>query len=379
MANVADVRVLATADWQLGMPAAFLDDEARPRFAQARLDAVKMIGEIVRDQQVDLVVVGGDVFDSNQLDRSVVARAFDALRAIDAPVHLLPGNHDPLDAASIYRSRAFLDGCPAHVRVLDEPGAHEVAPGVDVVAAPWFSKAPLSDLVADALADLEPAPDRIRILVGHGDLLGVDRTDPKLISRSTLESALQTRLIDIAVLGDRHSLTEIAPRLWYPGTPEVTRQVETDPGHVLVFDIDETSREVEVSAVRVGRWAFVTHEAHLAGDADLADLADWVQAHPDKDTTWLRLQLVGTLTVGQRARLEAIVADAADRFATVTFWDRHTDLVVRPDDDEFGDLGLTGFAAEAVDDLTAMLDGPRADEARDALGLLYRLAGGDRP
>ncbi|RLV55840.1 DNA repair exonuclease [Aeromicrobium phragmitis] len=370
------MRFVATADWQLGMPAAFLPDEARARFAQDRIEVLRRVGDVAREHDADFVVVAGDVFDANQLHRSVVARAFDALREWSVPVYLLPGNHDPLDASSIYRSREFVEARPDHVHVLETPGLQPVAEGVDVVAAPWFTKFPLNDLVADALAEVRPDPDRLRILVGHGGLLGIDRADPALIDRDGLEQALADRRVDVAILGDRHSCTEVAPRLWYPGTPEVTRHRETDPGHVLVVEIDDASHEVAVTPVRVGRWSFLTLEAPLDGPQDLELLETALEEVEDKHLTAVRLVLTGTLTVGQKARLDSLVEQSADRFAAVRVWERHSDLAVRPDDEEFRDLGLTGFAADAVDDLVAQLDTEHAQEARDALGLLYRLVGG---
>ncbi|MGO1906567.1 MAG: metallophosphoesterase family protein, partial [Brevibacterium aurantiacum] len=63
------MRFVATGDWQLGMTAHYLSAEARPRFHRARLDAVKRIGEIAAEQSCEFVIVCGDVFESNQLDR----------------------------------------------------------------------------------------------------------------------------------------------------------------------------------------------------------------------------------------------------------------------------------------------------------------------
>lgn len=371
------MRFLATADWQLGMPASFLPDEARARYTQARLDVLRRIGAVAEEHSAEFVVVAGDVFDSNQLHRSVVLRAFDALRAWAVPVYLLPGNHDPLDASSIYRSDEFTRDRPAHVHVLDEPGPHEVGPGVDVVAAPWFTKFPLSDLVADAVADLVPDLQRRRVLVGHGGLLDIDPADPARVDQAGLESAIRAGLIDVAILGDRHSCTEVASKLWYPGAPEVTRHVETDPGYVLLVDLTEDG-SVDVTPVRVGDWAFETPDAALDGDDDIDALADRLDAVEDKTRTAVRLALTGTLTVGQNARLDLLLERSQDRFAQVEVAERHSDLAVRPDDTEFADLGLTGFAADAVAELVADLDGPHADEARGALGLLYRLSGGAR-
>lgn len=368
------MRFVATADWQLGMTAHYLGDEARPRFAQARIDAIRSIGRVAAAHDASFVLVCGDVFESNQLDRAVVARAFDALREVAVPVWLLPGNHDPLDAASIYRSREFVEGCPDHVYVLDAPGVHAVVDGIEIVAAPWFSKAPLSDLVAEALADVEPAEGVVRIVAGHGTTLGIDRTDPAGISESSLAESLAAGKAQFAVLGDRHSTTRVADRIWYPGAPEVTSRREDDPGNVLVVELDGDA--VNVQSVPVGTWTYVHHDASLDSLDDVAALRKWLADQPTKDRTAVWLSLTGTLTVGAKAALDDVIDRAGDLYALVEFWDRHTDLAVLPADGEFADLGLSGFAQEAVDELVGSLDGASGDAARDALGLLYRLSGG---
>ncbi|MCL3819023.1 metallophosphoesterase family protein [Aeromicrobium wangtongii] len=366
------MRFIATADWQLGMTAHYLGDEARPRFAQARIDAIRSIGRVAADRGAELVLVCGDVFESNQLDRVVVARAFDALREVTVPVWLLPGNHDPLDASSIYRSREFLEGCPEHVHVLDRPGVHVAGEGVEIVAAPWYSKAPLSDLVADALADVEPATDVVRIVAGHGTVLGIDRDDPAGISGPALEAAIAAGRAQFAVLGDRHSTTEVSGRIWYPGAPEVTSRREHDPGNVLVVDVDH--QQVAVESVRVGTWTYAHHQAELTSESDVDELERWLAGLPAKDRTAVWLSLTGALTVGEKARLDTILDTSRDLFALIDLWERHSDLVVTPAEGEFGDLGLTGFARDAVEELTGRLAGDDAQAARDALGLLYRFS-----
>ena len=92
----------------------------------------------------------------------------------------------------------------------------------------------------------------------------------------------------------------------------------------------------------------------------------------------VQLGLVGTLTVTDRAELDACLDRHARLFAHLGTWDRHTDIAVMPADDEFEDLGIGGFAAEAVAELmhAARTEGAGADAARSALALLLRLKEG---
>lgn len=374
------MRFLHTADWQLGMTRHFLAGDAQPRYSAARRDAVAGLGALAAEVGAEFVVVAGDVFEHNQLAPQVIGQSLEAMRAIGIPVYLLPGNHDPLDASSVYTSALFTAERPDNVTVLDRPGVHEVRPGLEIVAAPWRSKAPTTDLVAEVLEGLTPAPVT-RILVAHGgvDVLDPDRNKPSLIRLATLDDALARGLVHYVALGDKHSRTQVGEsgRVWYSGSPEVTNfdDVESDPGHVLVVDVHDDN--VDVQSRHVGRWRFVTLHRQVDTSRDIADLDMNLDLMTDKDRTVVRLALTGSLTVTDRAALDACLDRYARLFAHLRTWDSHTDLAVVPADGEFTDLGIGGFAAAAVDELVATArdgDGASAADAQAALALLLRLA-----
>ncbi|OMC19850.1 exonuclease SbcCD subunit D [Mycobacterium sp. SP-6446] len=374
------MRFLHTADWQLGMTRHFLAGDAQPRYSAARRDAVAGLAALAAEVGAEFVVVAGDVFEHNQLAPQVIGQSLEAMRAIGIPVYLLPGNHDPLDASSVYTSALFTAERPDNVVVLDEAGIHQVRPGVEIVAVPWRSKAPTTDLVAEVLEGLTPAP-ATRILVAHGgvDVLDPDRDKPSLIRLARLEEALARGALHYVALGDKHSLTQVGDtaRVWYSGSPEVTNfdDVESDPGHVLVVDIDE-HRKVSVTARHIGRWRFVTLQRQVDTSRDIADLDMNLDQLTDKDRTVVRLALTGSLTVTDRAALDACLDRYARLFAHLRTWDSHTDLAVIPADGEFIDLGIGGFAAAAVEELVATAregDTESAVDAQAALALLLRL------
>ncbi|BCO98806.1 metallophosphoesterase family protein [Mycobacterium intracellulare] len=378
------MRFLHTADWQLGMTRHFLAGDAQPRYSAARRDAVAGLGALAAEVGAEFVVVSGDVFEHNQLPPTVIGQSLEAMRAIGIPVYLLPGNHDPLDASSVYTSALFAAERPDNVVVLDRAGVHQVRPGLEIVAAPWRSKVPTTDLVADVLDGL-PAAAGTRILVAHGgvDVLDPDKDKPSLIRLATLDDALSRGAVHYVALGDKHSLTQVGDsgRVWYSGSPEVTNfdDVESDPGHVLVVDVDETDPRgaVSVTARDVGRWRFVTLHRQVDTSRDIADLDVNLDLMTDKDRTVVRLALTGSLTVTDCAALDACLDKYARLFAWLGLWERHTDLAVIPADGEFSDLGIGGFAAAAVEELVATAreeDSATAVDAQAALALLLRLA-----
>ena len=208
-----------TSDWQLGMTRHFLSEEAQARFTAARIEAISSIGALAVEEGCSFVVVCGDVFESNQVERQVVVRSLEAMRATPGVTfYLLPGNHDPLDAASVFRSKCFVDNCPTNVVVLESSQPVLAADDVEIVGAPWANKRPLVDLVARAVADL-PSDGTLRVVVGHGstDSLSPNPNDPALVALSSLEAALAAGTAHYVALGDRHSTTEVGGtgRIWY--------------------------------------------------------------------------------------------------------------------------------------------------------------------
>jgi hypothetical protein len=160
--------------------------------------------------------------------------------------------------------------------------------------------------------------------------------------------------------------------------------VETDAGDALLVEIDEADAGTPAAATApcvvarlpVGTWRFVLAEHRLDGPGDIVALARWFAGIPSKELTIVKVTLVGTLALRDKARLDDVLATERDRFAAIEEWERHTDLTVIPDDADFADLDLAGYAAQARDDLRALVaaGGDDAEPASEALGVLVRLA-----
>jgi DNA repair exonuclease SbcCD nuclease subunit len=367
-----------TADWQLGMTRHFLTDEAQARFTAARIEAISTIGALAVEKGCSFVVVCGDVFESNQVERQVVVRSLEAMKSIPGVTfYLLPGNHDPLDAASVFRSKTFVDNCPRNVVVLENSEPVLAADGIELVGAPWSNKRPLVDLVRRAVAEL-PTNRTRRVMVGHGgtDSLSPDPNNPALVVLGDLEAAITAGTVHYVALGDRHSTTEVGGtgRIWYSGAPEPTDYDEIDPGNVLIVDLSLDS--VTVERQHVGTWQFIRQDFDVTGTEDCQKVEHFLEEIADKARTIVKLSLVGQLSLADMDRLEATLDHASDLLGALERWERRCDLVALPDNDDFEGLGLSGFAAAGLEDLRQLGTGAGDDSlaARDALGLLYRLA-----
>ena len=371
------IRFIHTSDWQLGMTRAFLTDEASARFSQDRISAVSRLGELAKERDASFIIVAGDVFESNQLSRQTLMRTLDALEALPIPIFLLPGNHDPLDGASIFLTREFQDA-GSHIHVLRDmnPVAVPGLPGLEIVGAPWRTKHPNADLCKELADSLDPTADVVRIAVAHGqvDTLSPDTSRPEVIQLASAELAIKENKFHYLGLGDRHSVTEVGSsgRIWYSGAPVATAFDEVDANKALLVEID-AGGTCAVEALQVGNWTFLAEQQAMNGPKDLDAFSKWLNGLSNKECTAIKVGFEGSISLATAAALDELIETKAELFASLKRRERTTDLAVVPDELDQDSVSLSGYAKATWDEL---LELARADDgaAQDALRLLYRLS-----
>src|SRR5688500_10588622 len=99
-------RLLHTADVHLGARHADLGEQAAAQ-RERQFAAFKATVDLAIAEKVDVVLIAGDLFDSNtQPKRSVERVAAELARLVAAKIRtvMIPGTHDVYDRASIYRT-----------------------------------------------------------------------------------------------------------------------------------------------------------------------------------------------------------------------------------------------------------------------------------
>lgn len=398
------VRILHTSDWQIGMGRRFLGETAQGLFDEARLRAVERVFEVAEERGCEAVVVAGDVFDDNLLAERTWKQILDVLKRAPVPVYLLPGNHDPLNAASIYHRPELRALDPEHggkVTVLTDTQPHQLREGVEIIGAPLLSKVASEDLVSRALAELEPAGDGaqpgIRIAVGHGATESRDSVaDPSVIDVARLERLAEQRIVDYVALGDTHSAMALGERgvVWYSGAPEVTDFLEPDgggesnSGKALIVDVSvdpanpSAPASVAVEQVEVGQWRFLALTADVNSPADVDEFLSTLDGLKAPRSTVVKYALRGSIDLITDIRLEAALEEQRPRFAALYERTRLMDLHVAPELSELREaLQLKGYPEIAMENLLELAEDERESQdsrerATDALKLLYRLAAG---
>jgi DNA repair exonuclease SbcCD nuclease subunit len=122
MAGLPRVRMLHTSDIHIAG-----DDFSRRSLEDVVTAAI--------ESDVDLVLIAGDLFDSSRVRDEAVEQTLDELRRLQRPVVVIPGNHDCIDAGSIYH-RVDLTSAGDHVYFAGNP-AGEVLVFEDLSLVVW--------------------------------------------------------------------------------------------------------------------------------------------------------------------------------------------------------------------------------------------------
>ena len=163
------VRIIHTADWQLGKRFRFIPGDAGALVREQRFDTVRRVGELAISHKADLIIVAGDVFEMNTVDDLTLRRVCEVLGQFSVPWLLLPGNHDPSLAQSAW-SRLGEMGLPDNVRLLLTPEPILLdGLGLAVLPAPLTAKHTAEDLT-DYFDRAETPEGCIRVGVAHGSV-----------------------------------------------------------------------------------------------------------------------------------------------------------------------------------------------------------------
>lgn len=232
------MRMLHTSDWHIGRTFHGVDllaDQAR---------ALEAVAELVTAQQVDVVVVPGDVYDRSIPSADAIAvcnKGFEAIRAAGATIVATSGNHDSPTRLGALGSFAAAGGLHLRTSVaeVDRPVmlADEHGPiacyGIPYLE-PEITRAELDVPQARSHAEiLDAALARIRadrqrrgdprtVVLAHAFVVGAEATGSE---RSIAVGGVETvplsafEGIDYVALGHLHSPQTLSESVRYSGSP----------------------------------------------------------------------------------------------------------------------------------------------------------------
>ena len=353
------MKLLHTADWQLGLRLNFVGGDAAARLRAQRFETIERLAVLARERSVDAVVVAGDVFDDNGVGASTLQQAREALRSFDVPVVLLPGNHDPATEDSALGRLGDL-GPHVHVALTEAPIFLD---GLEIHPCPLHSRHQYDDSAAHLSARGDSRA--VRVAVAHGGAHGFGETveSPNRID----VDAVIAKGFDYLALGDWHGLYRVNERAWYSGALEATRFKEKRPGFALLVEIDAPGAAPRVEELYVAGTHWHQQAFEFGGDQDLDTLEAWLSARSPMSRTLVELDLAGSLSLAGRSRLEALLADYGERLAYLRIDEDR--VHAEPSAEDLEALRGDGFVGQAI---AVLRDSDDACDA-DALQLMYRL------
>ncbi|MBT0568443.1 exonuclease SbcCD subunit D [Williamsia sp. CHRR-6] len=263
------MRILHTSDWHLGRTfhgVDLLDDQRQ---------ALAHVADVVRDNDIDVVIVAGDVYDRSVPSADAVVvydQALQALRAAGATIVVTSGNHDSPTRLGVGSSFAAAGGLHLRTTIadIDTPVvlADEYGP-VAIYGIPYLepevARMDLGVPQARSHADvLGAAMDRVRghlavhparsVVVAHAFVVGATASgSERCISVGGVETvgAEVFSGVDYVALGHLHSPQAVTDTVRYSGSPLPYSFGEaTHEKSVWLVEIDAQGA-VEVSGVPI--------------------------------------------------------------------------------------------------------------------------------
>lgn len=305
------LRLLHTADWQLGKPfTRFGGDDLGALLREARFAAVRRLAELATAEKVTAVLVAGDILESEHAEPALLRRMVARMAGFAGPWLLLPGNHDPARPGGVWDRFLASGDCPANIHVLKEPVPLPLAEGRLVVLPAPLRQTHVAGDPSEWFATASLPSGVTRVGLAHGavrDFLPAAAHGPNPIASDRAERAG----LDYLALGDWHSALRVGPRAWYSGTPEPDDFTKSGIGEALLVTLPGQGLPPLVERRRTGQHQWREARLALGHGADAAAIEDQLAALladiAAPGETILRLALDGTLDLQGHAALEAAI------------------------------------------------------------------------
>lgn len=363
---MASIKVMHTADWQLGKPFGRFPSEVRVALSDARLDVIDRIGAVSVSSGSNHVLVAGDVFDNVEPGDRIVIQALSRMKALPVTWWLLPGNHDHARPGGLWTRVS--NQAPSNVKVVDTAAPIEIEGGAWLLPAPLEHRRTRDDLT-EAMMDMPTPPGALRIGLAHGSIseFGAVGESTNFIAPDRAQRAG----LDYLALGDWHGFLTVGDRTAYSGTPEADRFGREEAGVCIAATVRGGEAPL-LETVTTGKYRWLARAWDLNGADDFNRSLDALRGEGALANILVSLKLTGVVNLFERVAITALLDDQLAHEL------RHLDvdassLSLRPTAEDVAQIEVQGALAGAVAALQALADtaGPDAGFAIAALERLY--------
>ncbi|MFQ5808163.1 MAG: exonuclease SbcCD subunit D [Armatimonadota bacterium] len=248
------LKLLHTGDVHLGTSSAAFGERAAAHRAQLERTFGRII-DLALEEQCDLLLVSGDLFDASRPGRRLVRFVVDQLarlaeRTPPTCACVLPGTHDCYGPGTVYADAATWGGL-RHVHVFTPDALRFDLP--DVSASVYGRACRCAERAANPLEDVAPATDmQYHVALAHGWVGGAPPGGEE--SEIIPTGAIDASGMHYIALGHQHAFADCSEggtKAFYCGVPEPVAIDQTDAGAVALVRISPEG-DVEVGRKEVG-------------------------------------------------------------------------------------------------------------------------------
>lgn len=286
------MKLLLTGDLHLGRSYQKERPIVRNQYVEARLEAFRNVVKIGNEENCDVLVIAGDLFDKTYgISLRMLEAVAQILRRFYGDVLILPGNHDYCDSGQDGLWSKFQDAAPSNVLVLCEetPVEYDEAVFYPCICHDRWSK---ENALGWLKSGLRLDPYRWNIGVAHGAVEGFSQDSEKGYYSMTVKELLGCNM-DLWLLGHTHVPFQTADgRVLNAGTHQQTDISDNSRGEVFIIELGG-NKQLKVSSRKTGVLNFVRKEIYVQHGQRLREAFRLYGLDPA--STSLRLILSGSV------------------------------------------------------------------------------------
>ncbi|MBM3172647.1 MAG: DNA repair exonuclease [Chloroflexi bacterium] len=289
--KTAMIKLLHTADIHLGREFPLLGEKGKEYRNQLVTTFDKIIDLAIKEN-VSLLLIAGDLFDTNRVHGIVVAKVLSAFRKLEergVPICILPGTgtHDSYGEDSIYRFVRF----PPNVVVFTPRQERQTYSALGLtVYGKVFSHESASENPFRGLSLVRDSEFHIGMAHCSVKIEGLIDKDEMILDMSEIAGSG----LDYLALGHWHGFKEFTAgntRVAYSGAPEPIYMNQKEAGSVNLVTMPEKGK-ANVAPVRVGSKQFDEMTIDVGPVKSIDDIVDTIQAKGNPDLI-LKVTLFG--------------------------------------------------------------------------------------
>ena len=261
------VKILHCADLHIGAAASFLGAAASKRQFETMMTFERIV-DLATKESVQVILIAGDLFDSNRAAEELVKPVFDKIAATpDIRFVFAAGNHDPLNTESPFAKREL----PENLTVLDTKDCVVTLAGLPVrVYGKSFESVYQKGQAAFSVSP--PEDDNINLMVLHGETT----TDIHSRYNAITPQFIANSGMDYIALGHVHTHTEVQTlnrtSFAYCGCPEGQGFDELDEKGVLIGTVSKEG--TAMTFVPVGKRRHLIETVDVTGTQSTAEITE---------------------------------------------------------------------------------------------------------